>query len=39
MKKQQEEIERLKSERITLAEEIADIRRKLEFLIKERCKE
>lgn len=39
IKKQQEEIERLKKERVTLAEEIADIRRKVELLLKERSKE
>ncbi|MDH5732474.1 MAG: hypothetical protein OEY88_01645 [Candidatus Bathyarchaeota archaeon] len=38
IKKQQEEIERLKRERITLAEEIADIRRKVEMLLKERAR-
>ena len=39
IKKQQEEIERLKKERVTLAEEIADIRRKVELLLRERSKE
>jgi len=37
--KQAEEIERLKKERITLAEEMADIRRKVELLLKERSEE
>ncbi len=39
IKKQQEEIERLKKERITLAKEIADIRQKVELLFKERARE
>jgi len=39
IKKQQEKIERLKSERIALAEEIADIRRNVEMLLKERSRE
>jgi len=39
IKKQQEEIERLEKERVILAEEIADIRQKVELLLKERPKE
>ena len=38
IKRQQEEIERLKKERPTLAEEVADIRLKVELLLKERSK-
>lgn len=38
-KRKDVEIERLKNERITLAEEIADIRRKVELLLKERSRE
>ena len=39
IRRQQEEIERLKKERVTLAEEVADIRRKVELLLKERPRE
>jgi len=38
-KRKDVEIERLKNERITLAEEIADVRRKVDLLLKERTME